>query len=175
MQLGIIVTSHYLDSFFYLVSVMPVIILKTVINATAAIVFDLARSIDLYQVSTQQTKEKVVGGRLSGLIELNETVTWQARHFGIVQRLTSKITAFDKPGYFVDEMVQGAFKSFKHEHVFEDTDSGMIMTDVFTYQSPFGVLGRLADKLFLKNYMEVLLIQRNQVIKDYAENNIIKS
>lgn len=148
---------------------MPVIVLKTNINASAVVVFDLARSIDLHQVSTRQTEEKVVGGRLSGLIELNETVTWQARHFGIVQRLTSKITVFNKPNYFVDEMVQGAFKSFKHEHVFEDTHSGMIMTDVFTYQSPFGILGKLADRLFLKKYMEELLIQRNMVIKAHAE------
>lgn len=151
---------------------MPVIRLETLIHAKIDVVFDLSRSIDLHQVSTAHTEEKVVGGRLSGLIELGESVTWQARHFGIVQRLTSKITAFEKPGYFVDEMVQGAFKSFKHEHLFVSRDQVTVMTDIFNYTSPFGVLGRIADRLFLKKYMERLLIQRNTVIKEYAENPV---
>lgn len=150
---------------------MPVIHLETFIHAETDVVFDLSRSIDLHQVSTAHTEEKVVGGRLSGLMELGESVTWRARHFGMVQQLTSKITALEKPGYFVDEMVQGAFKSFKHEHLFVSRDQGTVMTDIFTYRSPFGILGKVADVLFLKKYMERFLIQRNMVIKEYAESS----
>jgi len=149
---------------------MPVIRLTTFINASIETVFDLARSIELHQVSTKQTNERVVGGRMSGLIALNESVTWEARHFGVVQRLTSKITVLEKPCYFVDEMVKGAFHSFKHEHLFEKSDTGTFMTDIFNYKSPFGVFGKLADRLFLQAYMEQLLIHRNKVIKEYAES-----
>ncbi|PYF74968.1 SRPBCC family protein [Pedobacter nutrimenti] len=151
---------------------MPVIHLETFIEAKPEKVFDLARSIDMHVISTQGTDEKVVGGRSSGLIELGESVTWQARHLGVVQRLTSKITAFDYPQYFVDEMQQGIFKSFRHEHLFLPQTGGTLMTDVFTYVSPLGLLGKLADKLFLYGYLKRLLIKRNAVIKAHAENSI---
>ena len=148
---------------------MPRIYLETYINADIQTVFDLARSIDLHQVSTKHTNEKAVAGRMSGLIELNETVTWQARHFGVTQKLTSKITAFKNPHFFVDEMLSGAFKSIRHEHWFEERDNGTLMIDKFDYQSPLGVLGRLADSLFLTRYLRALLIKRNAVIKSHAE------
>lgn len=149
---------------------MPEIRLETYINADINLVFDLSRSIDLHQISTADTEEKVVGGRFSGLILLGEQVTWQARHFGLVQRLTSQITALHAPDFFVDEMQKGAFKSFKHEHIFRFNGQQTVMTDVFTYVSPCWIFGRIADYLFLKAYMKRLLFKRNQVIKAYAEN-----
>lgn len=148
---------------------MPTIFLYTEIKASQSLVFDLARSIDLHKISTSDTNESAIAGKTSGLINLNESVTWSAKHFGIYQILTSKITAFDRPNYFVDEMTKGAFKSFKHKHHFETIDGKTIMTDVFDYQSPLGILGRLADTLFLKKYMTRLLNKRNGVIKEFAE------
>lgn len=56
---------------------------------------------------------------LSVLIELNESVTWEAKHFEIVQRLSSKIIVMKYPDYFIDERVFGTFKSLKHQHIFE--------------------------------------------------------
>lgn len=151
---------------------MAEIRLETYINADIQLVFDLSRSIDLHQISTADTKEKAVGGRLSGLILMGEEVTWQARHFGFVQQLSSRITAFNAPEYFVDEMQRGAFKSFKHEHIFGVNGLGTIMIDVFSYVSPFWILGKIANHLFLKRYMKKLLLKRNLVIKEYAENGL---
>ncbi|MDA8596674.1 SRPBCC family protein [Flavobacteriaceae bacterium] len=150
---------------------MPKIVIETLINADINIVFDLSRSIDLHKISTEHTNEEAISGRITGLIELNESVTWRAKHFLVSQKLTSKITEFDKPNYFTDEMVQGAFTHFKHQHQFEKSNSGTIMTDIFAYQSPLGILGRLADKLFLKKYMTELLEDRNQIIKEFAESD----
>ena len=45
------------------------------------------------------------------------------------------------------------------------------MKDIFIFESPFGVLGKLVNSLFLKNYMFKLLIERNRVIKEYAETD----
>jgi len=149
---------------------MPIIQLETRINAPIAIVFDLARSIDLHKISTAHTNEQAVAGKTSGLIGMGESVTWQAKHFGIVQRLTSKITAYDKPHYFTDEMVSGAFKSFKHEHIFKEENGVTVMADVFMYQSPLAILGIVADVIFLKKYMEALLIERNRIVKEFAED-----
>lgn len=71
---------------------MPCIKIETTIHAPVQRCFDLSRSIDLHQISTIETKERAIAGKTSGLIGLNETVTWQAKHFGITQKLTSKIT-----------------------------------------------------------------------------------
>lgn len=150
---------------------MPKIILKTLIKAEKSLVFDLTRSIDLHKISTQNSNETAISGKMDGLISLNESVTWRAKHFGVYHTLTSKITVFKAPDLFVDEMVSGIFKSFKHEHHFKDAANGTLMTDVFDYKSPLGLLGKLADQLFLKNYMTKFLAERNRTIKAFAESD----
>ena len=149
---------------------MPTIELNTPINAPVKRCFDLARSIDLHLISTKHTGEQAIAGRTSGLIELGETVTWRAKHFFIWQSLTTKITAFNSPHFFADEMVSGAFKSFRHEHYFFEAESGTIMRDVFVFESPYGLLGKFFNWIVLTAYMESLLTQRNEVIKQVAES-----
>lgn len=149
---------------------MPKIEITTEINSTKEICFDLARSIDLHKISTAHTNEEAIDGRTKGLINLNETVTWQATHFGIKQKLTSKITAFDKPNYFVDEQTKGIFKSIYHLHSFEIVENKVLMKDVFEFESPFGLLGKLFNQLVLTKYLKKLLLTRNQLIKEFAES-----
>lgn len=149
---------------------MPRIEIQTRITAERSVVFDLSRSIDLHKISTEQTNEEAIAGTTSGLIGLNESVTWRAKHFGIYQKLTSRITEYDRPTYFADEMVKGAFREFKHEHHFAEENDQTLMTDIFDYKSPFGILGKVADYLFLKSYMTELLIQRNRIVKEFAES-----
>ena len=149
---------------------MPIIKIETEINAPIEVVFDLSRSIDLHKISTQQTKEEAIGGVTSGLIGKGESVTWRARHFGIYQTLTARITEFEKPTYFVDEMEKGIFQYFKHEHIFKENGQQTRMIDVFDYGSPLGILGKVADKLFLENYMRRFLEKRNKTIKAFAES-----
>ncbi|MDB5281028.1 MAG: hypothetical protein JWO06_103 [Bacteroidota bacterium] len=148
---------------------MPCISLTTEIKAPIERCFDLSRSIDLHVVSTSGTDEKAVGGRTSGLIEKNETVTWQAVHLGVKQNLTSLITEFEYPNFFVDEMISGAFKSFRHEHRFTEKGGVTIMDDKFTFKSPLGFIGEAFNALYLTNYITRFLLKRNAVIKEYAE------
>ncbi|MDN3580154.1 SRPBCC family protein [Mucilaginibacter flavus] len=148
---------------------MPIIELATHINAPIAKCFDLARSIDMHVDSMQQSGETAVGGRVSGLILLGESVTWRAKHFGVWQTLTSKVTEMEYPNYFTDEMVKGAFKAFRHEHYFYAIGNQTLMKDVFMFDAPLGFLGILANFLFLKNYMRKLLAQRNLEVKKAAE------
>ncbi len=150
---------------------MPLIKIKTFIKAPIERCFDLSRSIDLHKISTEHTNEEAIAGTTSGLIGLGESVTWRARHFGVTQQLTTQITECNAPFFFVDEMTKGAFKSFRHEHFFERSQSHTLMTDHFDYTSPFGVLGMMADFLFLENYMKKLLTKRNNTIKQYAESD----
>lgn len=154
---------------------MPTIELETQIKSDIQTCFDLSRSIDLHKISTAQTNEKAIDGRINGLINLDEFVTWQATHFGVTQKLTSKITAFNKPFYFRDEQLRGAFKFIIHDHYFSVQGDKVIVKDIFKFQSPFGYMGKLFDKIVLTNYLKKLLIKRNNIIKEYAESNKWKS
>jgi ligand-binding SRPBCC domain-containing protein len=148
---------------------MSTIHLETFIKADIRKVFDLARDIDLHQKSTFQTGEVAIAGRTSGLIEFGETVTWKAKHLGVVQTHTSKITAMEKPYHFTDIMLKGTFKSFKHQHIFRQDGRNTVMTDILEFESPFGIFGKLFNYFFLKNYMTKFLIERNKLIKITAE------
>ena len=154
---------------------MPAIYLETQIKSTIEVCFDLSRNIDFHQISTAETNEKAIAGRTKGLIEAGEFVTWQAKHFGITQKLTSKITAFNKPFYFRDEQQKGAFKYIIHDHYFESHNEYVLMKDIFNFQSPFGLIGNLVDKIVLTNYLRNILLKRNMVIKKYAETEKWKS
>lgn len=149
---------------------MPSIHLTTFIQAPIELVFDLARSIDLHKASMAASKERAVAGTTSGLIKEHETVTWEAKHLFKVRQFTSKISSMKSPDSFVDEMVKGDFRSYRHEHHFKVIENGTIMIDLVEFETPYGSLGRMVDRFYLHAYMENLLKQRNLVIKEYAES-----
>jgi ligand-binding SRPBCC domain-containing protein len=149
---------------------MPKIHLTTFIAAPAERVFDLSLSIDLHRKSLAHTKEEAIAGITSGLIGLDDTVTWKAKHLLKTRILKSKITALHRPLSFTDEMVEGDFKSLKHEHHFKSIENGTILIDLFSFETPYGGLGKLVNRLLLANYLKKLLQQRNKVLKEYAES-----
>lgn len=151
---------------------MTTINLTTKIKAPKQIVFDASRNIDIHQQSASPTNEKAISGVTSGLINLNETVTWCGKHFGFYLTHKSRITAMNFYDYFVDEMEEGKFKSFKHEHFFEEENGVTIMKDHLQYETPFGILGRIFDALFLKKHLTQFLLERNKVLKEVSEKPI---
>ena len=150
---------------------MAALRIVTVILAPVEVCFDLARDIDFHVRSLESTGERAVAGRTTGLIEYGESVTWEATHLGVRQRLTSEITAFDRPRHFRDVMTRGAFHSFAHDHHFEARGGGTVMTDDIVFRSPFGPLGRLVDDLYLAGYLRRLLEGRCEAIKREAESD----
>jgi ligand-binding SRPBCC domain-containing protein len=144
--------------------------LETFIAAPPERVFDLSRSIDLHQRSTEHTGERAVAGRTSGLIGPGETVTWRARHFGVMQHLTSRISGYDRPRWFRDEMVRGAFAWMAHDHWFAAADGGTVLRDLLRFATPLGPLGRIAEALVLRRYMTRFIHTRNAALKRIAES-----
>jgi ligand-binding SRPBCC domain-containing protein len=67
-------------------------------------------------------------------------------------------------------MLKGDFSRFIHHHHFKPAENGTIMIDSVEFESPYGLLGKLLDRFYLKNYIEQLLTGRNLVIKEYAES-----
>jgi len=150
---------------------MPTIHVTTFISAPRERVFDLSRSIDLHKKSLAHTKEEAVAGTITGLLELNESVTWKAKHLGKTRFLKSKLVECKKHEMFTDEMQQGDFKKLKHEHHFKKVDNGTIMIDILEFESPFNSIGRLFNKVYLTSYLKKMLEKRNLVIKECAESD----
>ncbi len=144
---------------------MPVFRIVTDIAAPVEQCFDLSRSIDLHLESMIASKERAVAGVTTGLISEGQEVSWQARHFGIQWRMTSRITEFEAPHRFVDEMVRGPFASFRHEHRFEAHAGGTRMTDVVTFGVALGPIANLPVGLYLRRLMTI----RNAVIRTKAQ------
>ena len=150
---------------------MPTIHLTTFINAPVERVFDLARSIDLHKKSMAHTREEAVAGTTTRLVNLNDTVTWKGKHLGKTRVFKSRITALQKPLLFSDEMAEGDFKSYAHEHHFKQVENGTIMIDIVNFEAPYSGLGKLFSRIYLTKYMRKLIEMRNRAIRDYAESD----
>ena len=134
--------------------------------------FDLSRSIEVHLLGNEHWGERATAGTCAGLIGPGEQVTWTARHFGVRQQLTSAITAYDRPAYFQDTMLRGAFQSMQHDHYFREAEPGVTeIRDRFRLSAPLGPLGWIAERLVLRRYMSSLLNERNAAIKQVAESD----
>lgn len=141
----------------------------TEIAAPPERVFALSLDVGAHERSMVGTEERAVAGTTTGTIGLGETVTWRARHFGVVWRMTSRITALEAPGRFVDEQVRGPFARFRHEHRFEPSAAGTRMVDEIVFRAPLGPLGWLAERLALARYLPRLIAARNTSLRDELE------
>lgn len=149
---------------------MVSIVERTQINAPIERCFYLSLHVGLHQDSTARTRERAVAGVTCGLIGPGERVTWQGRHFGIMLRHTSEITAYAAPAFFEDAMVSGVFRSFRHRHFFKPDADGTLMEDNLEFAAPIPLLGRVVEILVLKEYLRRFLRERNIVIKHVAES-----
>lgn len=149
---------------------MPRVHVTTDILAPIDECFDLARDIGFHVRSLAHTNERAIAGRVDGLIELGDTVTWEAKHLGLTRRMTVQITAMDRPTHFRDEQIDGPFKRFVHDHDFEAIGNGTTrMTDRIDFASPFGLIGRCVDTVYLSRYLRRLIAERGRAIKAEAE------
>lgn len=149
---------------------MGILQIETFIQAPKELCFDLARSTDLHVESAEFSSEKIVAGVSTGLLKLNDTVTFEGRHFGIRQRMSTQITKFNRPYSFSDSQITGIFKSFVHDHSFIEKNEGTVMTDTITFKCPYGPIGFLVDpliKLHIAKFMQIRVTK----IKKVAESN----
>jgi len=148
---------------------MPTIRLVTRIAAPIDVCFDLARDVAAHLETSSFTAERVVGGKTSGLLDLGDVVTFEGVHFGIRQRLTSRIVELDRPRRFVDEMVAGPFTSLRHVHEFVVDGQFVVMCDTLIWRSPLGFLGVVADKVFLERHMRTFMEKKQALLRQHAE------
>ena len=149
---------------------MAAITILTTIHAPIERCFDAARDVTLHVRSAAFSRERLVApGRLEGLLELNDLVCFEGRHFGIRQRFCARIVEVDRPRRFVDEMVRGTFKWMRHVHSFEANGSSTAMRDEVTWEAPLGIAGRIADAVFLEWHMRRFVERKQLALKQIVE------
>jgi len=77
-------------------------------------------------------------------------------------RLTwmTEITNVKPLSFFVDEQRMGPYKMWHHQHIFEQKEGGVLMTDIVTYIPPMGILGAVANKLFIERQLNSIFEYR---------------
>ncbi len=139
---------------------MPTIVLETLIHARAEECFGLIRD---KRIQTEPLPA------IFGEFGIGQTVTFKSKNFGFEQSLTVKVTQFNSPTLLVDEMTEGSFSTFKHRHEFLFVENGTLMRDTVIWETPFGILGKLADRLFIERHLTDLVSTRNAKLKEIAE------
>jgi len=150
--------------------VSAVITVVSLINAAPTRVFDLELDVDVHAESLAESHETATTTTGRRQLVLGDEVTFGACHLGLRWRMTSRVTAYDRPHHFVDEQTRGPFHTLRHEHYFEDLGDGCTrMTDRMTIRAPFGPLGAMVARILLAPYLKRLLTQRAVHIKRLAE------
>ncbi|HZW07262.1 MAG TPA: SRPBCC family protein [Phycisphaerales bacterium] len=151
---------------------MTRIVLRIDVAAPPERCFDLARSMDFHPYSMRATRERVVSGRASGLLELGDEVEFEGRHLGMTRRLRARITEMERPRTFVDVQVPGggAFKSLTHRHRFEPLGgAGTRVTDEIEIEVGYGPLGVVAERLIVGPYLRGLVSRHQRNLRETAE------
>ena len=151
---------------------MGAIIVETRIQAPIELCFDLARDVEAHAQSAAFSSEQVVKpGRIEGLLVLGDLIAFEGRYFGISYRFAARITALDRPNRFVDEMIEGSFKWLRHVHEFEAGNGATLMRDTLDWEAPFGIIGRIADTLFLRRHLNWFVSTKQRALKIIVEQH----
>jgi ligand-binding SRPBCC domain-containing protein len=93
-------------------------------------------------------------------------MTYRVRPFlGIPVVWVSEITEIDVPHRFVDEQQRGPYRSWRHEHRFRPVTGGVEMEDLVSYALPFGPVGSLAERLFVRRQLTRIFAFRHESLK----------
>lgn len=86
---------------------------------------------------------------------------------------TTEITHVSKLSYFVDEQRFGPYAMWHHQHWFKEVSGGVEMTDEVNYAVPLGILGRIANLLFVQRQLNAIFDYRFTVLKEMFDRNSI--
>lgn len=109
-----------------------------------------------FEIETNPMPEKMYAGMI---------IKYKVRPLlGIKTTWVTEITQIKEQKYFVDEQRVGPYKMWHHEHILVQTEKGVLMKDIITYQPPFGFLGRIANKLIISRKLKGIFEYRRKVL-----------
>jgi len=84
---------------------------------------------------------------------------------GIKMTWVTEITHVEDRKYFVDEQRVGPYALWHHEHIIEEIDGGVLMKDIVSYKPPMGLLGSIANALFIKRQLNSIFDYRVKAVE----------
>jgi len=127
----------------------------------------IASPIKLREITPPYMRFEIITGSLPENMYAGMLICYYVRPLlGIKLKWVTEITQAKGPDYFVDVQHRGPFRSWHHQHLFRAMAGGVEMTDTVHYQPPLGILGRLANGLFLKKQLHDLFEYRRVKIEE---------
>ncbi|MCK0146458.1 SRPBCC family protein [Arenibacter sp. F26102] len=85
---------------------------------------------------------------------------------GIKTTWVTEITHLKENSYFVDEQRVGPYSIWHHQHIIESMPIGTLMTDIVSYQPPFGFLGSIANEVIIKSKLNEIFDYRTKALDE---------
>ena len=106
----------------------------------------------LFDITSEGLPEKMYPGMI---------ITYEVSPLlNIKMKWVTEITQVVEKKFFIDEQRVGPYSLWHHQHFFEEKDEGVLMTDIVTYKPPFGLLGDIANSLFIEKQLEEIFQYR---------------
>jgi ligand-binding SRPBCC domain-containing protein len=105
-----------------------------------------------FQITNPEPIEMKVGACLNYRLKVH----------GVTLRWQSEITVWEPPFRFVDEQRRGPYRSWIHEHTFEEKDGGTLVKDHVQYAVPGG---KLINRLFVSRDVKKIFDFRSQTLR----------
>jgi ligand-binding SRPBCC domain-containing protein len=99
------------------------------------------------------------------------TIFYRIRWLGVPIRWVSRIDEFERNHRFVDVQIRGPYRSWRHEHTFEERDGRTVMRDTVRYELPLGILGRTAHWLLVRRQLHQIFDYRASQIRRIFPGN----
>jgi ligand-binding SRPBCC domain-containing protein len=111
-----------------------------------------------FEITSKHSQEKMFAGMIISYVVkplINLPFTW-----------VTEITHVKEKEYFVDEQRFGPYKLWHHLHRFKIVDNKLVMIDLVNYVISFGIIGRIAHKLFIRKKIEEIFDYRKNILED---------
>lgn len=114
---------------------------------------------------------KPVEGKTTGLIINGDQLVWRGWKFGMPAMHETLITRYERPRFFQDTMGRGRFKTFQHDHQFDEVGGHTLMIDIVRFSMPFGPLGKAFGKKVVVPHVLSMMLKRFNLLKRIAEGS----
>ncbi len=85
---------------------------------------------------------------------------------GIPMNWITEITHVKEHQFFVDEQRKGPYRIWHHEHHFETVDNGVLMSDIVSYELPYGILGKIAHPILVQRKLNEIFDFRFEIVEE---------
>lgn len=110
-----------------------------------------------------------VEGKTTGLITNGDRLVWRGWKFGMPAMHETLITRYEPYRFFQDTMGRGRFKTFQHDHQFDEVGGHTLMIDIVRFSMPFGPLGKAFGKQIVVPHVLSMMLKRFNLLKRIAE------